>query len=127
MMCFGTFDNFHPGHLYYLEESKKEGDYLMVVVARDDNVLRIKKKLPRQNEEERFAALEKVKCVDKVVMGNLQNRLAVLEDYKPDVLSFGYDQMFNKEKIREVFAGEMLTQKPFKPDLYKSSKINAKN
>ena len=45
VMCFGTFDKLHPGHRYYLSESKKQGDYLIVVVARDQNVLKIKNKL----------------------------------------------------------------------------------
>lgn len=124
VMCFGTFDNFHPGHLYYLEESKKYGDYLIVVIARDENVLRIKKKLPRQNEEERFQGVKKINCVDKVVMGELEDRFAVINKYKPDVLSFGYDQIFDSKKIKEIFLGEMIKQKSFKPSIYKSSKIN---
>ncbi|HLC71304.1 MAG TPA: adenylyltransferase/cytidyltransferase family protein, partial [Candidatus Nanoarchaeia archaeon] len=35
VMCFGTFDILHPGHLHYLQQAKKYGDYLMVVIARD--------------------------------------------------------------------------------------------
>lgn len=42
VMTFGTFDVFHPGHLYYLREAKKLGNYLVTVVARDETVLNIK-------------------------------------------------------------------------------------
>ena len=35
VMCAGTFDIVHKGHIYFLEQAKKFGDYLVVVVARD--------------------------------------------------------------------------------------------
>ena len=38
IVATGTFDILHPGHLYYLEESKKMGDELWAIVARDANV-----------------------------------------------------------------------------------------
>ncbi len=123
-MCFGTFDNFHPGHLNYLQASKNLGDYLIVVVARDKNVFKIKGKEPKQNELERLQQIKKNNFVDKVVLGNIKNRLAVIEKYKPKILSFGYDQFFNEKAIREVFSGEIVIQKSFKPSVYKSSKIN---
>ena len=34
----GTFDLVHAGHVSYLEQAKKYGDYLIVVVARDETV-----------------------------------------------------------------------------------------
>jgi cytidyltransferase-like protein len=38
VVATGTFDILHPGHIYYLEESRKLGDELWVIVARDANV-----------------------------------------------------------------------------------------
>ncbi|MCJ7794379.1 MAG: adenylyltransferase/cytidyltransferase family protein, partial [Methanoregulaceae archaeon] len=38
VVATGTFDLLHPGHLYYLEQSKKLGDELFVIVARNTNV-----------------------------------------------------------------------------------------
>jgi glycerol-3-phosphate cytidylyltransferase-like family protein len=38
VMCFGTFDIFHPGHAYYLSEAKKLGDTITIVIARDHRV-----------------------------------------------------------------------------------------
>jgi cytidyltransferase-like protein len=34
----GVFDPFHVGHLYYLEEARKQGDHLIVGVASDRHV-----------------------------------------------------------------------------------------
>ena len=42
VMAFGTFDLLHPGHLSYLNKSKKLGSKLIVVVARDANTLKVK-------------------------------------------------------------------------------------
>ncbi len=42
VMATGVFDILHLGHLHYLEESKKLGDELVVVVATDKTVRRRK-------------------------------------------------------------------------------------
>ena len=34
----GTFDILHPGHLHYLRDAAAMGDYLVVIVARSENV-----------------------------------------------------------------------------------------
>ena len=38
VMCFGTFDIFHPGHEHYLREAEKMADLMTVVIARDHRV-----------------------------------------------------------------------------------------
>lgn len=38
VMCFGTFDIFHPGHEFYLGEAAKLADMMTVVIARDHRV-----------------------------------------------------------------------------------------
>ena len=40
VMTFGSFDVLHKGHEHYLKEAKSYGDYLIVVVARDENILK---------------------------------------------------------------------------------------
>ena len=55
-MATGTFDIIHPGHGYYLQESKNLGgadSKLVVVVARDATV-RSRKRVPVVNEEQRL-------------------------------------------------------------------------
>ncbi len=39
VMCFGTFDIFHPGHHYYLSEASSLADRMTVVIARNHRVL----------------------------------------------------------------------------------------
>ena len=55
VMCAGTFDTIHPGHLYFLSEAKKYGDKLIVVVARDETSEKMKGKKPTRNILNRIA------------------------------------------------------------------------
>jgi bifunctional ADP-heptose synthase (sugar kinase/adenylyltransferase) len=38
VMCFGTFDIFHPGHEFYLREAQKFASKMTIVIARDARV-----------------------------------------------------------------------------------------
>jgi bifunctional ADP-heptose synthase (sugar kinase/adenylyltransferase) len=38
VMCFGTFDIFHPGHEFYLREAQKFARNMTIVIARDHRV-----------------------------------------------------------------------------------------
>ena len=42
VMATGTFDLLHMGHIFYLKEAKKLGDTLVVVVATDATVRKLK-------------------------------------------------------------------------------------
>ena len=53
-MASGVFDILHLGHLHYLEESKKLGDELFVVIATDKTVRKLKHE-PITNENHQRA------------------------------------------------------------------------
>jgi len=128
-MAFGSFDILHDGHKHYLKEAKSFGDYLIVVVARDSNIMRFKGKKPVNNEQQRLKNIKKLKFVDKAVLGNKQDILKVLEKYKPDIICLGYDQKtIDENKLKGELEKRSLKAKivrcrPFKPEVYKSSKI----
>jgi len=69
VMCAGTFDIIHPGHLYYLSEAKKHGDKLVVVVARDNTSEKFKGKKPVHSERERLEAVKMLNIVNEAVLG----------------------------------------------------------
>ncbi len=91
VVVFGTFDNLHPGHLFFLSEATKRGD-LHVVVARDKNVERIKNKTPVLNENERVEAICQAFPDADVRLGDAEDFLAPLRQIQPDLIMFGYDQ-----------------------------------
>jgi len=47
VMAAGTFDLLHPGHIDFLKQAKKEGDYLIIVIATDETSGHDKGKPPR--------------------------------------------------------------------------------
>ena len=59
-MAFGSFDILHKGHESYLKEAKGYGDYLVVVVARDENILRFKGRKPKHDENYRLSQVKKL-------------------------------------------------------------------
>ena len=123
VMAFGTFDNLHQGHLAYLKQAKQEGDELIVIVARDINVKKIKGKKPQQSETARLKSVEKTGLADKASLGSKTDRLKPILKHKPDILFLGYDQPVKLERLREIYKGEILRGQPFQEEKYKSSKL----
>jgi len=123
VICFGTFDNFHPGHLSYLEQAKKYGDYLIAVVARDLNVVKIKGKAPREAERKRWKNVAKISCVNKAVVGQIKDKYAIIRKFNPGIICLGYDQKVDLKKLKSVFSGRIIRLKPYKEKVYKSSLI----
>jgi len=101
----GCFDIIHVGHLRLLKEAKKlggENAELIVVIARDDSVSRIKGREPIFPAEDRKELIEGLKPVNKAVIGYPgPDFLKIIIDLKPDILVLGYDQPFNEEEVRE--------------------------
>ncbi len=131
IMCMGTFDILHPGHLDYFRQAKQFGDYLMVVVARDANALKEGKTL-RFGEKERHARIAAQKIVDKAILGNEGDKLKIVEQERPDVICLGYDQNVDEEKLKEALAQRGLTPiivraAAYYPEKYKSALMNASN
>jgi len=92
VLVAGTFDLLHPGHIYFLNQAKKYGRRLIIVVARDKTVLKVKKCLPVNGENVRLANLKKLKIADRVILGNRGDKLRVIEENRPDTICLGYDQ-----------------------------------
>ncbi|MBW2975985.1 FAD synthase [Candidatus Woesearchaeota archaeon] len=128
-MAFGSFDILHKGHEHYLREAKSYGDYLIVVVARDSNILSFKGKKPRHDEVYRLKQVRKLSFIDEAVFGHENNIFGFLGEYKPDIVCLGYDQEFVDEKtlLEEIkkrnLDAKIVRAKPFKPEVYKSSRM----
>lgn len=67
--------------------------------------------------------------VDEVILGVPADYYAVIQEIKPDVLYFGYDQRsFNGEELTEYLRvhnlhPQILIGEPFEPEKWKSSKL----
>lgn len=88
----GTFEIVHPGHIFFLNKAKEFGDYLVVVVARDSTVRKMKRP-PIVPEDQRLKVIASLKPVDRAVLGKEQeDMLEIVKEIKPDVIVIGPDQ-----------------------------------
>jgi len=112
VLASGVFDLVHYGHVYFLLEAKKAGGKnarLVVVVARDKTVERLKGKPPVLPEGQRRAIVESLKPVDEAILGREDfNAEEILREIEPDVVAVGYDQRDIEESVRRLISDKSL-------------------
>ncbi len=129
VMCFGSFDILHPGHLYYLREAKKYGDNLIVIIARDSNFRKFKDKEPKYNERQRLEHIRELHYVDKAVLGSEKDILEMVEEFNPDIICLGYDQeTISMQELKEQLSkrgvrADIIRIGAYREDVFKSSKL----
>jgi len=101
VLVAGTFDIIHPGHIHLIKEATKLGK-VIVIVARDSTVRRIKGREPIIPERQRLEVVKNIKGVFKARLGNEdKDLLKVVEEEKPDIILLGPNQNFNEKEIEE--------------------------
>jgi len=131
VLAFGTFDYFHAGHESYLLQAAELGDQLIVVIARDETVQRIKGQRPDHNQKKRLKTVKALPYVYKAVIGNRSDKFKVIKQFKPDIIALGYDQFVFTYQLKKILIAnklntEIVRLKPFKPEINKSSIIKTK-
>lgn len=109
VVATGTFDILHPGHIFYLEESRKLGDELYVIVARDANVKH--KPTPIIPEEQRRRMVASLKPVDHALLGDLTDMFHPIEELRPDIITIGYNQHFDADALKKALLSRNLPAK----------------
>ncbi|MCR8432919.1 MAG: FAD synthase [Crenarchaeota archaeon] len=102
ILVAGTFDIIHSGHIKFLYAAKSlaNDSELIVVVARDRNVKRIKGHEPIFGETERLEIVSALKPVDKAILGlDSDNIFEILKVIKPDIVALGYDQKISESEL----------------------------
>jgi len=106
----GTFDGLHYGHLFLLEHARRRGAAiarrlgrpgvcLIVVVARDDSVQRIKGRAPHHTQRERRRLIAALRGVDVAFVGSRDNFIRSVRRARPDLIVLGYDQSRAWEEV----------------------------
>ena len=126
VMAFGTFDLFHAGHENYLKQAKDLGDFLIVVIARDETVKKIKGRYPEYSERKRVSFVKKSGIADKVILGFRGDKHKVLRKYRPEVIALGYDQFVFTQRLEKTLIDLKLNAvvqrlDAYHPQVYKSS------
>lgn len=127
VICFGTFDVLHLGHLNYFQQAKEYGDYLIVVVARDKTKQDMNKKT-HFNERERLKMVSDLKIVDEAVLGYEDNFFKIIKEKNPDIVCLGYDHKISvkelhNELLRLGLDVQIVRAKAYQAKKYKSSLI----
>lgn len=131
VMVFGTFDMIHEGHLDLFRQARALASepHLIVSVARERIVARIKGQKPRHSEAERCALLEQNELVDEVVLGQEEGYIEHITAARPDIIALGYDQVgeFVEQLERDLtnagVKAKVVRLQAFQPDTYKTSKL----
>lgn len=134
-MVFGTFDIVHPGHEDFFRQARALAPepYLIVSLARDSAVIRIKKTKPRHSESERLSVVAQSPLVDEAVLGDENGYIEHIRRANPEIIALGYDQAGEYvEKLAEkLYEAGLLVRivrlEAYKPEIYKTSKLSAEN
>ena len=126
-MAFGTFDGLHKGHINFFKQARALAvrPFLVVSVARDKNVRKIKKQHPDLNERKRLALIKRCPLVDKAVLAGLENHLPHILKERPDIIALGYDQKayirnLKKDLKNKSIIVDIVRLKPYKEKIYKN-------
>ena len=94
----GCFDLLHVGHIRYLAQAKKLGDFLIIGLNSDSSVKELKgEDRPINSFEDRATLLSAIESVDSVIMFEEQTPENLIKDIVPDILVKGGD--YNIEDI----------------------------
>ena len=133
IMVFGTFDGVHKGHLNLFKQAKNltKNSFLIVSIARDKNVLRIKGKKPDLSEKMRMSLIKKILLVDRVVLSDIKNHLPHILKARPDIIALGYDQKEYVQNLKKDLKNKgllvkIVRLKSYKEKIYKNHLLKNK-
>ena len=90
VMCHGTFDLVHPGHLRHLAFAKSKGDVLVVSITADAYVTKANMR-PYVPEDLRALNLAALEVVDFVVVDRDPEPLQLIRQIQPDLFVKGFE------------------------------------
>ena len=129
VLASGVFDLLHLGHVRFLEEAKRAGGEdakLIVVIARDSTVEKMKGRKPIMSEDQRRALVESLKVVDQAVLGYEDLDIGeVIGKIKPDVIVLGYDQAEMEAEVKDCVAEHKLPVQVVKTGKYAENALDS--
>ena len=116
VLCHGTFDLMHTGHIRYLQRARKEGDVLLVTVTADQYVNKGPGR-PVFDEHLRAENLAALECVDFVAINHAVSAVDALHKIQPSVYAKGSEyrshgddvtgNIIREQEAVEVHGGEI--------------------
>ncbi|MCX8008792.1 MAG: FAD synthase [Patescibacteria group bacterium] len=105
----GCFDVLHYGHIEFLKQAKRLGNYLLVALESDENVRRRKGDLrPIHTQEQRKTMLEALSCVDEVLplptMTSDDDYKQLVQTIKPQIIAVTKNDPYLTHKQQQANA-----------------------
>ncbi|MCL4418813.1 adenylyltransferase/cytidyltransferase family protein [Patescibacteria group bacterium] len=107
VLAGGCFDILHMGHVKFLENAKKLGDVLFVLLESDESVKKLKgKNRPINQQKERAGVLRALETVSHVVL--LKNMKTdndydnLITQIKPHIIATTQNDPYKKHKERQA-------------------------
>jgi rfaE bifunctional protein kinase chain/domain len=94
IMCHGTFDIVHPGHLRHLMYAKEKADLLIASLTADDHIMKANHR-PFVPQELRAANLAALEMVDFVIVDPNPTPIEQMRVLQPDFFAKGYEYFAN--------------------------------
>jgi rfaE bifunctional protein kinase chain/domain len=115
IMCHGTFDVVHPGHVRHMLYAKTKADILIASLTADEHIMKGNMR-PYVPEDLRAVNLAALEMVDYVIIDREATPLKNLAAIQPDYFAKGYEytagQVHPKTqeeiKVLESYGGEMI-------------------
>jgi rfaE bifunctional protein kinase chain/domain len=115
IMCHGTFDIVHPGHLRHLAYAKEKADLLIASLTADEHIMKANFR-PYVPQELRAANLAALEFVDFVIVDPNPTPIEHIKVLQPDYFAKGYEYFSNgvPPRTREemdtlaTYGGEMV-------------------
>jgi rfaE bifunctional protein nucleotidyltransferase chain/domain len=98
VLCHGTFDLMHTGHIRYLQRARQEGDVLLVTVTADAYVNKGPGR-PVFNEHLRAENLAALACVDFVAINHAATAVEAIQQIKPHIYAKGSEYRSHSDDV----------------------------
>jgi len=115
IMCHGTFDVVHPGHIRHLLYAKDKGDILVASLTADEHIEKANFR-PYVPEDLRAINLAALQMVDYVIIDRQATPIQNLSILQPDYFAKGYEYTSNgvnpktREEVQvlDTYGGEVI-------------------
>jgi len=121
VIATGVFELIHPGHILFLNEAKKLGDELIVIVSRDVN----SRKNLIVSEDFRLKVVSALRMVDAAFLGDEKDIFKPIIELKPDIIALGKNQNFDEKVLEEELRKRGLNTRVVRIEKFYDGELNS--
>lgn len=105
ILAGGCFDILHIGHIEFLKQAEKYGDYLFILLESDESCAKKGKNRPINIQYDRAKILSAIELVDYIILipkFNDQDYINLIKQLKPDTIAVTKNDPFKDRKEKQA-------------------------